>query len=290
MGKFVDLHMHSTCSDGTKTVAELISMARQEGLKAISITDHDNVIAYQDLNLNNQGIEILKGVEIITTASKVPVEVLVYGFDVASMGDFLQKHSLNHKEESRLKTSKEMEVLKTYGIETDLDLDDFDYDDPNGWILRELWKKLMQDPKAVAFLNAENPELTEACSKFFRKGLGNIKSKLFVDLSNDYISMKKLREYCDENNLVMFLAHPGEYFDNIDLVLKEALLYVDGLEVYHPSVNKDLREYLIKIANEHNLMLSGGSDYHGFRGSLNSEKVPYHLYEKIVERLSVLAK
>ena len=290
MKKYVDLHMHSTFSDGERTREQLIEEAKQAGLSLISITDHDTCKAYFDFDLEGHGIEILKGVEIITTAGKCPVEVLIYGFDERDCEKFLRENSLSHAEESKVKTNKEIAVLKSLGINVALDTEHFDYDNPKNWSVAALWQKLMLDPKAKKLLADENPELLVSAKLFFRKGMANIRSKFFVDLSTEYVSLKKLREYCDKNNLVMILAHPGEYYTNIDIVLEDAKNYVDGIETYHPSINSKLKAYLQDYCKKYNLLESGGSDYHGFRGALNSEKVPYHIYEKIADKLAVLRK
>lgn len=290
MEKYVDLHMHSTMSDGTLTVSEIIKEAKEKGLKAISITDHDTVKAYTDLDITNQGIEIIRGVEIVTTAARCPVEVTCYGYDIDKMQEFLKKYSLSHAEESKIKADKEIAVLKSLGVYVKLDTVNYDYDKPKNWIITTLWNELMQNEKAKKLLAEEDDDMLLNSHKFFRKGMSNIKSKFFVDLSNVYVSLEKLREFADETGAVLLLAHPGEYYTNMDIVLDYAKDYVDGLETYHPSISPELRKYLKNYCKEHNLIEGGGSDYHGYRGALNSEKVPYSVYEGIVEKLSVLAR
>ena len=288
MKKYVDLHMHSTFSDGENTREELISLAKKAGLSVISITDHDTTKGYFDFDLNNFDIEIMKGVEIVTTAGKCPVEVMIYGFEERDMQNFLEKNSLSHEQESKVKAEKEIKVLQSYGIKIDLDLNKYLDKNCKTWSVADLWKVLMKDSKAIELLKEENEELIVSPKFFFRKGLSNIKSKFFVDLSKDYISLKLLREYCDKNGLVMLLAHPGEYYTNLDIVLKNAVKYIDGIETYHPSINEELHKYLVDYCKKNNLLQGGGSDYHGFRGELNSEKVPYEMYLAIKERLEHL--
>lgn len=290
MKKFVDLHMHSTFSDGNRTREQLVQEAKDAGLSAMAITDHDTCKAYFDFDTKSQGIEIIKGVEIVTTAGRCPVEVLLYGIDEKDCENFLRKYSLSHIEESKAKTNKELSVLKSLGVNIDFDTETYDYSNPKNWSVAALWGLAIKDSRAVELMREENPEYLETAKKFFRKGMANIRSKFFVDMSKEYIPLKTLREYCDKNNLVMILAHPGEYYTNIDIVLEDAKQYVDGIETYHPSINEQLRKYLQQFCQDNNLLESGGSDYHGHRGSINSEKVPYEIYEKILDKLLVTRK
>ena len=79
------------------------------------------------------------------------------------------------------------------------------------------------------------------------------------------------------------------YFENLKLINNLVNNDENVLKIFsHPSINKELHKYLVDYCQKNNLLQGGGSDYHGFRGELNSEKVPYEMYLAIKERLEDL--
>lgn len=286
--KNVDLHMHTVHSDGLLQVEEIIAKAKENNLFAISITDHDTVSGYKDLDIKNQGIEILPGTELLSNAGGCSIHVLCYGFDYDKMSDFIEKNCPTRIDESKIKAKRVIKHLKNLGIDFDFDVDGYDYTIPGAWIFREFLAELIKNPKAYQMLVEENPDFVTNDRPFTRKGLDNIHSKFFVDMSDVCASLKQIREFCDKNHTLMFLAHPYEYGDNAEYILNIAKDYVDGIEVFHPTADEKKRQHLLAFAKEHNLMVCGGSDFHGFRGQINSEKVSKEIYDKIIDKLSKL--
>lgn len=285
MEKYIDLHMHSTCSDGTCSIEELIEQAKALKLKAISITDHDNLNGYKRLNNLNSDIEIVKGVEIASTINKVPVEILCYGYDFEKMEKFMKDNCISHEEDSEIKVRRLKKIFNNLGINLNFDCDNFDYRDLSKWAISEIYEEIYQNQDALNLLKEENPEYLDGCKKFFRMGINNKNSKFFVDMSDVYMRIDILTNFAKENKFVTFLAHPYEYYENMVDVLNDAKSFVDGIEVYHPTANKESREFLEKFCRDNNLLISGGSDYHGRRGKLNSEQVPYSVLANIKKRL-----
>ncbi len=286
--KNVDLHMHSLCSDGLSSVAELIEKAKAKNLAAISITDHDSVEGYKDLDPSGHGIEILPGVELLSSAKGCAIEILVYGFDYKDMAEFIKINCTPSKVENKVKAIRTIEMLKKIsGISIEFDVENYDYDAPGAWIIEDLFKEAIKIPQIYATLKEENPLLVEHESHFLRKGLNNIYSKAYVDMSDKCASLAQIRDFCDKTGALMFLAHPFEYGEVVTLVLDEAKNYVDGIEMYHPTADAQKRKFLEEFAKEHNLMVSGGGDYHGFKGELNSEEVPFDIYKNILDKVSV---
>ena len=81
-----DLHCHTTCSDGSKTPAEIIALAKELGLSAISITDHDSIEAYATASIlcEKANIVLLPGAEFSANQAGDSVHILGYGFDIES--------------------------------------------------------------------------------------------------------------------------------------------------------------------------------------------------------------
>ena len=85
MERIIDLHMHTTCSDGALTPFEIVDKAKENGVSTIAIADHDNTAAYTDelfAYAKEQGVEIIPAVEMSTHQKKIGVHVLGYNFDL----------------------------------------------------------------------------------------------------------------------------------------------------------------------------------------------------------------
>jgi hypothetical protein len=205
------------------------------------------------------------------------------------MKAFMQEHCPDHVKDSYYKAIRECNVFGELGVEISFDAKHYDYLAPGAWVIRDLWTELLKNPKAVKLMQEEDPKFCMVDKYFFRQGINNRNSKFFVDMSDIYVSLQELREFCDKTGALMFLAHPYEYTENMDYVLDIVKDYVHGIEAYHPSADEDGKAYLETFAKNHNLLVSGGSDYHGFRGMLNSEKVDESACDAIMEKLAIKA-
>src|SRR3990167_8573371 len=83
MSRFIDLHTHSTCSDGLLTPAGLLALASRRGLAAIALTDHDTVAGLPEALAHGQatGVEVITGIEISSGLDGVSLHILGYGFN-----------------------------------------------------------------------------------------------------------------------------------------------------------------------------------------------------------------
>ena len=285
--KNVDLHMHSLFSDGIMSMEELLQEAKEKDLVAISVTDHDTAEGYKNFDIKNQDVEIITGTELLCSAGGCAIEILVYGFEYPQMAKFIKENCPTREYESITKTEREMALLKNMGIDISFDTKNYDYSVPGAWIIRDFYNELIKNEKFKAITAAENQKLLECDKLFLRWGMNNINSKFFVDMSDVCASLEGIRKFCNDNHCLMILAHPYEYGETMDYVLNIAKKYVDGIEIYHPTANAQGREYLRDFALKNNLIISGGSDYHGFRGQMNSEEVPEEVYTNILSRLKV---
>ena len=86
INKYIDMHTHTNHSDGSSTVENSLKKAEQLGLSIISISDHNTISAYDEIDKNNirslYNGEIVPGVEITTTYNGEVIEILGYGFDI----------------------------------------------------------------------------------------------------------------------------------------------------------------------------------------------------------------
>ncbi len=90
----IDLHIHTTSSDGTKTPKEVLQEAESLGLETIAITDHESVGSYHEIMANRTLFSgaIIPGIELKTICNKREIELLGYGINIAKMRELLPKY------------------------------------------------------------------------------------------------------------------------------------------------------------------------------------------------------
>ena len=99
MQNTIDLHTHTTKSDGTFLPNELLELAENQNISILSITDHESVDAYYDMDRNLFTGKIIPGIELRTSCFGVAIELLGYGFDIDKMKETIQKYHYKNTEE-----------------------------------------------------------------------------------------------------------------------------------------------------------------------------------------------
>ncbi len=241
----VDLHMHTTCSDGKLSPKEIVEKAHAVGLKAISITDHDNLAAYQEAKpvADALGIELIPGVEVSTSH---------LGRDVHILGYFVQENSeLNAylkdcRERRIVRTEKIVDNLRKMGVY--IRIEQVFEKASNGSVGRPHIAAVLQETGYV-----------QSYSEAFAKYIGPNSPAYEKSVETDPAEVIRL---INEAGGLSFLAHPGRFIpdDTIRFLIDAGL---DGIEIIHPAHNEDQQEFYRAIANEYFLLMSGGSDYHG---------------------------
>ena len=267
----IDLHMHSLYSDGVYDVSTLLKMAEERGLSIISITDHDNCKAHIELmdeNVrNNFSGDIKVGMEITTSFHGQKIELLAYDFDnVEKVNEFFvnKRESIDWKQiriecaRNTLKTFDELNIKYPSKYRRNLKIPRFEsklYDD----ILLFNNKEELKKKLGVLY--------SETGKEFFRKCVcapGNIFS---FDFSKYMIDLDEVISFIHENGGILFLAHPyvykienpEEFLDKLYDEYKE----IDGIECYYYDFTKEQIDYIKSFAQKRNLLVSGGSDFHG---------------------------
>lgn len=245
MGK-ADLHTHTTASDGALAPGDLLRKARQKGLKTLAITDHDTIKGYLEARpvADELGIELLPGVEITALWEKREIHLLAYMFNPEHPGicDLLVRHKV-----ARVNRMKGIvRSLNKKGL--DIDYDEIRAESRTGNVGR---------PHAAAVL--------------IRKGYVRGKSEAFIrylsteklgEVQTDYTGVADVVKTVRKAGGVLSLAHPGPLYsaDEVDELVEYGL---DGLECIHPSHNFNVQRTFTKLAKTRNLLVTGGSDYHG---------------------------
>lgn len=280
----IDLHTHTINSDGSLTTLELLKEAESKGLKYLSITDHNTLKSYEELNKikNVYSGKIINGVEMTTSYKGEIIEILAYKFDLDTMRKLMleEKVIVEKRYQKRFKLMKNR--YKELGIKFDYSL----FDEDEEIHIKDIHHELVKHPENDHFfLDTKNKKTR---TLFFRNELYNPKSKLYVDQTNHYPDLTTILSIIHRAGGLAFLAHPYIYSKNIILELENIInnYQIDGIECYYTTFTEEQTAYLLKITSKYNLFISGGSDYHGknkgnhFLGKVNNgKKVPIEKVE-----------
>ena len=255
--KIIYLHTHTNYSDVDLHPFWLIELAVKKGIGVLGITDHNTIEGIKQVNKYNplivdSGIQIIPGIEL---SAKVPIgRMHILGYDIDINNDSLNKKMDELKDNSINSVLSIMEQTKRdYGII-------FTYKD-----IKELIN---------ANHNLGRVDIAKLCIKYgYAKSVKEAFDKYLIDAHNKTRTTRTslLYEECIDlilqSNGIPVLAHPKslELSEKEFLVLLKELinLGLKGIEVYHSSHTYEEMKYYLDIANKYNLLISGGSDYHG---------------------------
>lgn len=247
----IDLHAHTTASDGEKTPTELIDMALKENLEAIAITDHDTVDGIKEAYeySKDKNILFVPGIELEANVEKGQMHILglFIDFENQELNEILSKI----KEGRNKRNDFFIREFNKMGFEITLDE------------LKEVsGGKIIGKPHfAKVFLRKNYIQSKEEIfDNYFNKAPLNTVGKASF---SPEILIKAIKNA----NGIAILAHPQSLkLDDNDLVekIKELKSYgLDGLECYHSNQTSEQMARFKEIAKELNLLISKGSDYHG---------------------------
>lgn len=283
----IDLHMHTTYSDGTDSVKKILSKATKSNLELISITDHNTCAAYEEMeNFQINDLykkDIIVGCEFTTSFNNKLIEVLGYGFDYKKVGKYLNNYYTPKliNESTQILYNRLLEKINNLNLEFNIN-DVRENKFKNEFFERRFYEEMIKYPENKEKLKED---VWESFSDFFRKGLTNPKSKLFINHAEFKLPLKEIIDLVHDAGGIVFLAHPYQYkftdTENfLDRIYNENNF--DGVECFYTTFSKEQTKYLVEFANKRNLLISGGSDYHGTnkkkhelgigRGNLNINK------------------
>lgn len=256
MNKYVDLHTHSTASDGTDTPELLMENAKKAGLSAIALTDHDNLegLSRAEKRAQELDLELIKGVEISTDHTRGEVHILGYWFhhnpmENKNLTDTFEK-LFQFREQRNFELFKK---LATVGIH----------------ITEEEIRAVMGDEKlmcrphfALAMLSKGLvPDLRTA----FLKYLG-IDGCAYVPKAK--LDQKEAIELLRNSHALVSLAHPylmlcSDEKERRNVIKKLKDYGLQGIESLYSVNNEQETMQSLNYAKEFELYNTGGSDYHG---------------------------
>ena len=253
MGK-VDLHMHSTVSDGKYTPAEVVDLAVENGLDTIALTDHDSYDGYLPACKKAKeypGTVIIPGAEITCKFNEQEIHMLAYGFDVdaACMIDLVT----NHREARIKRAAAIIEQLTSLGFDVTIDevkaetTSSTNNGSPN--IARPHIANVLVEKGYVASIN-------EAFIRY-------LNDDELRDIKTDYRTVEDVINCVKKAGGATVLAHPGYSYNESEL-MELVDMGMDGIECLHPSHNYRLQKYYEELCSNYQLLATGGSDFHGY--------------------------
>ena len=269
--KRVDLHTHTSYSDGILEPAELLQLAKEKNISAIGITDHDTVEGLEEAILSGKAlnIEVVPGLELSTDLDGEEIHLLGYFIDYKNSE--LKKY-LNFFKTERLERAKRiLSKLEKLGIH--LKLKDVKQIAKNSPICRPHIARLMVEKQIVT-------SFYSAFHKYIGDGAPAAEKKI-------HVSPQSAIKIINDAGGFAFIAHPGNM--NEDTLKRLINLGIDGIEVIHPSHKKYQQRFYRGIVSQYCLLESGGSDYHS--GLRNDDEnfgkyfLPYSVFEKLKNML-----
>lgn len=244
--KRCDLHLHTTKSDGIYSPRELVYFLYSKGIKLISITDHDSIEAIEESSIECEklGMELIPGIELSADHNGEEVHVLGYFIDTKS--NALSDYLTIFREARKERFLKMVEKLYSLGVDVKVDISGFEDEKSIGrpHLAREMVKQ----------------GYVSSMEEAFAKYLGD-QGPAYVEKFK--ISVKEAIDIIHESGGVAVLAHPGLLKKMEDVINLSILSGIDGIEVFHPKNPKYVEEQLYEVAFKNNLIITGGTDFHG---------------------------
>lgn len=264
-----DMHTHTTYSDGLTSPRDLVDLGVESGLNGIAITDHDEVAGIKEaINQSRKypNFYVIPGIEFGCNMNNEEVHILGYfiEYENEELLSILKK-----LHESRFtRTHKILEKLK--GLNIDISIDDVLKHSKEENLGRPHIGRAMIDKGYVA-------DLEEAFDKYLNRG-----KPAYVDRYQ--LAIKETIDLISRLNGVSVLAHPGLLKDRsiIDYCIDKGIM---GIEVYHYKHSLLEEEEFLRLAKTHNLIITGGSDFHGDRGVLGNPNIDIDHMPEIKRRL-----
>lgn len=261
----IDLHIHSCySSDGELTPSEIVALAKAQNMSLISITDHNSVRAVPEALAAAGGLTVLPGVELDCTYGGKGFHLLGYGFD-HTREEFLAIEDELLRQEQAAGVQKIRLFRETTGL--GVDTDEVLSAAPNGVVTGELIAELLlaredanQSPLLLPYLpGGEKSDMPNVRFywDFFSEG-----KAAYVPIH--YISLPDAVALIHRAGGISVLAHPGQNLAGDDTQLPGILSCgVAGIEAFSSYHNADAAAHYLKVAEQNNLLVTCGSDFHG---------------------------
>ena len=273
---WIDLHLHTTCSDGLYTPSELLQAVRSTRVIAFAVTDHDTIEGYREVKklLTGDDPELIPGVELSVLIGERDLHLLAYEFDPDNLelNDALARFREKRNQRGALMVQK----LNQQGVAIDF--------------------KTVEEVAGGSAIG--RPHIAQALfdlgitshfEEAFHKYIGNA-CPAYVPKS--MLSPDEAIELVHQAGGVAVVAHPfiDDMYVHVERLAAQGL---DGVEVYHYAHSRQQRNQLRKLARRLKLIQTGGSDFHGrsYRESqIGAQEVPESILVELHKRAEQIAE
>ena len=269
---FTDLHLHTTFSDGTYSPEELASEAKRFGLVAVALTDHDTVegCARMSAACQTHNIEFIPATELTAEVDGIELHMLGYFLNIESPKLLEEIRRFQHGRTERIKEI----VSRLKQLNVPLEEEDvFSLANCNSPGRPHVARALIERKVCNS--------LDEAFERFLKKNRP-------AWVPKQKMSAEGALQIIHDAGGLAVLAHPGlaRSEEAIPALIEAGL---DGIECFHTRHSPSASEYYVTVAEENNLLVTGGSDCHGMNKGkplIGSIKLPYEYVRLIKERLA----
>ena len=247
----IDLHTHTTFSDGTFTPQELMEYASQKGLKAIAVTDHDTIEGCESAAnwAAHYNIEFIPGVEVESPYDGIEIHILGLFIDPKNKGLLQLLESLRQMRSDR--DAKIIEILNSDGIT--VTLKDIQAVATHKTISRPHFAKFL-------VLNGYYDSISDAMRNYLGRGKRAYVPRPLPPAAVVFDTIKNAGG-------IPILAHPVQYrldYAHEERMIEELKSYgLSGLEAIYSENKPEDTAWYLELAKKHSLLISGGSDFHG---------------------------
>jgi hypothetical protein len=271
--KFADLHLHTYFSDGTFSPEELVGHGRRLGFAALALTDHDSVegCARMAAACGAAGIDFISGTELTAEHNDTEIHLLGYLVDTENQTLLSKIAKFQAVRQNRI---REM-VARLNGLNVPLEAE-----------------------TVFALANCKSPGRPHVARALMKAGLVSSLDEAFERflkknrpawVPKAKMSALEAIELIHQAGGLAVMAHPGlNRTDDVIPILAEAGL--DGIECFHTKHSTAASERYLEMADQYHLLITGGSDCHGFskgKPLIGTVKLPYEYVEKLKERKGV---
>jgi predicted metal-dependent phosphoesterase TrpH len=282
MALYVDLHCHSTASDGTMLPEEVVRLAGECGLSAMALTDHDTIagVAAAGAEAAKLGIDFLPGIE-ISAVYPPPGTLHILGYGVDPQSEVLHDLTRGLRDARDNRNPRIVDRLAQLGVA--ITMDEVEKQAAGGVIGRpHIAAVLVKKGYVSSIKNAFDKYLGQGGAAYFDK---------------ERLPPARAFELIRQSGGVAVLAHPVQLRTQSDAELERAVkdlvdLGMCGIEVIHSDHDAAWVEKCTRLADKFGLLKTGGSDFHGRNkeaiqlGMANKRRIPREYFDAIRERLA----
>jgi 3',5'-nucleoside bisphosphate phosphatase len=247
---YADLHIHTCFSDGTDSPTDVLGLSKKNGLSVVAITDHDTVDGVKDAaEADHLGVALIPAIEISTMYSRRFMHILGYYVDIhnSSLAQYIREASADKTENTQIN----FERAVSQGA--------FDYS----------WERVVASNPSQIRLSGVHVANSMERDGVLCNGLTYREMfwEYFRPEGAEFIATEKFTPQDALNIIktaggVSVIAHP-KLVENDDAVLELIRCGVEGIEVYYPLHSAGETQKYLRMAQEHGLLVTGGSDWHG---------------------------